>query len=109
MKVEFEDKQLAALLQGERCRKYKRLAHDAFFIEKLNTLILHLKQSESMEDAKNAKRYAIENLKGNLAGYYSARIVYKRQERLIFTVDETRAEVIMKLIELSVDHYGTGN
>lgn len=62
-----------------------------------------------MEDANNAKRHAIEILKGNLAGYYSARIVYKRQERLICTVDETRAEVIVKLIELSVDNYGAGN
>lgn len=107
MKIVFQDTQLEELIEGEKCGKYKKYLRDAVFLGKLTTLIAYLGQCVSVAEAQKARRFAIERLVGDRSGQYSARVDYKRKERLIFTTNEEQTEVTVVLIELSVDHYGT--
>ncbi len=104
MNVIIEDKDLQLLLDGESSKKYKKLAKDVKFMERLGFVRILLENEENVSGLSRYSYLRYEKLRGNLSGFSSIRIMSSRIERLIFT--EHEGGITIKLIELNQDHYG---
>ncbi len=104
MNVIIEDKDLELLLNGEPSKKYKKLAKDVRFMDKLNETYSTLLTIPCTERLSQFSNLRYEKLKYEYSGYSSVRIMNGRVERLIFT--EHEGGITIKLIELNQDHYG---
>jgi Txe/YoeB family toxin of Txe-Axe toxin-antitoxin module len=104
MNVIIEDKDLQLLLNGESSKKYKKLAKDVRFMDKLYETYSTLLTTPCTEQLSQFSNLRYEKLKYEYSGYSSVRIMNGRVERLIFT--EHEGGITIKLIELNQDHYG---
>ena len=104
MNVIIEDKDLELLLNGIPSKKYKKLAKDVRFMNKLNEVYFILQTMPCTERLLQFSNLRYEKLKYGYSGYSSVRIMNGRVERLIFT--EHDGGITIKLIELNQTHYG---
>lgn len=104
MNVIIEDKDLELLFNHQPSKKYKKLAKDVKFLERLDFVRDLLENEENVSVLSRYSFLRYEKLKENLSGYSSVRIMNGRVERLIFT--EHEGGITIKLIELNQDHYG---
>jgi hypothetical protein len=104
MNVIIEDKDLEYLLEGKQKGKYKKLAKDGKFLQKLIDTYDKMSYVGRAVDLAQFSYMCYEKLVGNRSGQSSVRIMNGRVERLIFT--EHEGGVTIKLIELNQNHYG---
>ncbi|MBR4441393.1 MAG: hypothetical protein IKS00_07585 [Bacteroidales bacterium] len=104
MNVIIEDKDLELLINGISSKKYKKLAKDVRFMDKLHEVYTILLSQPCVEKLLQFSNLRYEKLKYNYSGYSSIRIMNGRIERLIFT--EHEGGITIKLIELNQTHYG---
>lgn len=103
MKVYFDDDDLRELIfDGKNKGKYKKLAHDARFVSRLNIVYNTLCAAERASALTAYSYLHYERLRHN--GCSSVRVVNGRVERLIFKEVSDGVEII--LLELNQDHYG---
>jgi plasmid maintenance system killer protein len=104
MNVIIEDEDLELLLLGEKKGKYKKLAKDTKFKDRLDDVYNFLVRAIDINQVKLNSRLHYEKLLGDRSGQSSVRIMNGRVERLIFT--EHDGGITIKLIELNQMHYG---
>lgn len=104
MNVIIEDKDLEYLLEGKEKGKYKKLAKDRKFLQKLIFAYDRMLEVERADDLAQFSFLHYEKLIGNRSGQSSVRVMNGRVERIIFT--EHEGGITIKLIELNQEHYG---
>lgn len=104
MIVIIQDDDLNELYQTGKNKKgkYKKIAKDGPFVERLKNLLDLMNVTNLPSDLPG--RYAYEKLKHNYSGLSSVRIVHNRVERLIF--EEFEGGVKINIIQLDDSHYG---
>lgn len=103
LQVAIQDEDLQELIiTGKNSGKYKKLARDKRFIERLANVYRTLSSVEKTIDLEQYSYLHYEKLKHiNLS---SVRIMNNRVERLLFIENETGIEIT--LIEINETHYG---
>lgn len=103
LKVTIIDKDLNELIMyGQNKGKYKKLARDAKFVNKLISIYNLMKTLNDTSELKPLSYLHYEQLKHTSLS--SVRIMNGRVERLIFKETEDGLEIT--LIELNQTHYG---
>lgn len=106
MTVNITDEELEVFIRtGKSNGKYKKLARDKKFAERLVNVYTILCSVAKTEDLKPYSYLHYEQLKyqkGSIIG--SVRIMNGRVERLLF--NETEDGIEITIIELNDDHYG---
>lgn len=104
MNVIIEDRDLELLFDHKASKKYKKLAKDVRFLERLDFIRDLLETEKNVSGLSRYSYLRYEKLRENLSGLSSIRIMNGRVERLIFS--EHQGGVTIKLIELNQNHYG---
>ena len=103
LNVEIVDDDLQELiLDGTNAGKYKKLARDRKFVQKLTEIYRLLTSVEHVSQLKMYSFLHYEQLR--YSALSSVRIFNNRVERLLF--EETESGFKITLIELNEDHYG---
>lgn len=104
MIVNIDDEDLKELYQtgNNKKGKYKKIAKDRHFVEKLINLLNLMAVTKLPSDLPG--RYEYEKLKYGYSGFSSVRIVHNRVERLIF--EEFDGGIRVTIIQLEDSHYG---
>lgn len=104
MIVDIQDEDLKELYQtGKNPKgKYKKIAKDGPFVERLKNLLDLMSVTNLPSELPG--RYAYEKLKYDYSGLSSVRIVHNRVERLIF--EEFEGGIRVNIIQLEDSHYG---
>ena len=103
IRITFQDEDLQELITtGTNSGKYKKLARDKKFIERLANVYRIMSSVERTSDLEPYSYLHYEKLK--YVNMSSVRIMNNRVERLLFIENETGIEII--LIEINETHYG---
>lgn len=103
LKIKFlEDDLQELILEGTNAGKYKKIARDKKFVQKLTEIYRLMTSVEHVSQLKQYSFLHYEQLKH--MSLSSVRIFNNRVERLLFRETEMGLEII--LIELNEDYYG---
>lgn len=100
----YEDKDLKKLAEGDRKNKYKKYAKIPKFMEGLARVLKTMHYAETIDSFRQFSFLHYEQLKDDMSGYSSVRVVNGMVERIIFTEDDNR--IVVHLLELDDSHYG---
>jgi hypothetical protein len=101
--ITISDEDLSELIeQGTNSGKYKKLARDRKFVERLANVYRTMSSVEKTDDLKAYSYLHYEKLR--YVNQSSVRIMNNRVERLLFIENETGIEIT--LIEINETHYG---
>lgn len=104
MKIEFEDKELQALIETGKSKKYKKISKNKILMNGLLNAYRIMDAAENVAVLTIFSYLRYEKLKYELSGLSSVRIANGHVERLIFT--EHDGGIRIKLLELDDSHYG---
>lgn len=102
MKVFFNNDYLECLFQGKPVKGKPKFQKD--IIHKFKKVIAHIENANTLIELNKINSLNIEKLKGNMIGYYSARVDI--HYRLIFSVENNKItlEEIINIEDLT-NHY----
>lgn len=103
MKIIYADKDLERILNGDKSTKYRKLAQDKKFMQKLAEVINRLERAAHVKELSMYSTLHYEKLT-NKSVYSSVRIIAGRVERLLFI--ETEDGLSIYDLQLNQDHYG---